>query len=58
MNVKKLHRRPRGQVVANLLNSGMSYAAAVQEYDRLNQADFHRRYAHILNDDWLSQVRI
>lgn len=58
MKSTKLHRRPRGQVIANFVASGMSYAHALREYDRLDQADFIRRYAHILNDDWLERNRI
>lgn len=57
MTVTKLQRRPRGQVISNLVTSGMAYADAVREYDRLDHADFLRRYAHIYNDDWLAQIR-
>jgi hypothetical protein len=58
MKVKKMRRRSRATVIANLILSGLTYSKALCEYDRLDQADFIRRYAHILNDNWLSPDRI
>ena len=57
MKTTEMRRRARGQVIAKFVASGMNYAHALREYDRLDQADFIRRYAHILNDDWLARHR-
>lgn len=56
MKVLLMRRRSRGEVIANFLRSGMSYLNAVRKYDRLDRADFVRRYNHLYQDDWLSRA--